>query len=195
MKVHDDALNAVKELICNAPTLKTFDITKEVTIETDASKWGLGCCLMQEGMPVYFASRSLNETEVRYSQIEKEFLAVVFACTKFHYYIYGRQVLVKTDHKPLVAIMEKEICSIPSPRLQRMKLRLSKYTINLKYVPGKYLYIADLLSRYFDKKNKEREIEDMDEYVHSLNCSNKKKTMFQQQTNDDLTLKKINRND
>lgn len=191
MKIHDEALNLVKELICNAPTLKVFDVNKEVSIETDASKYGLGCCLMQDGKPIYFASRSLSDTEVRYSQIEKEFLAVVFACNKFHYYIYGRRVIVKTDHKPLVSIMQKDISAIPSPRLQRMKLRLSKYTIELKYVPGKYLYIADLLSRYFDKDNRSKEIEDMDELVHSLNCSDKKKAQFQSYTDEDRTLKKL----
>lgn len=191
MQIHDDALSAAKKLICNAPTLKTFDVNKDVYIETDASKFGLGCCLMQEGRPIYFASRSLSETEVRYSQIEKEFLAVVYACNKFHYYIYGRQVAVKTDHKPLVSIMKKELNSIPSPRLQRMKLRLSKYSINLQYVPGKFLYIADLLSRYFDKNNKVSDIDDIDELVHSLNCSNNKKIEFQKETENDTVLKKL----
>lgn len=95
---------------------------------------------MQEGKPIAFASRSLTDAEINYAQIEKELLAVVFACKKFHYYIYGRKITIRSDHKPLVEIMKKDFCKIPSARLQRMKL-------NLIHVPGKYLYIADLLSR------------------------------------------------
>ena len=87
LPIHNECLSKIKNIIFNAPTLKTFDINKEITIEADASKFGLGCCLMQEGKPISFASRSLSDTEVRYAQIEKEFLAVVFACQKFHYYI------------------------------------------------------------------------------------------------------------
>ena len=73
MKVHEACLSKIKKIICEAPVLKTFDPVKEITIETDASKFGLGCCLMQDGKPISFASRSLSEAEVRYAQIEKEF--------------------------------------------------------------------------------------------------------------------------
>ena len=142
---HDDCLNKIKNILANAPVLKTFDKYEEITLECDASKSGLGCCLLQEGRPISFASRSLSDAEIRYAQIEKEFLAIVFACQKFHYYIYGRPVNVKPDHKPLVHIMQKEYHAIPSAKLQRMKLRLTKYNLKLNYIPGKLLYIADLL--------------------------------------------------
>ena len=193
LPIHTECLSKIKNIICNAPTLKTFDINKEITIEADASKFGLGCCLMQEGKPISFASRSLSDTEVRYAQIEKEFLAVVFACQKFHYYIYGRQVLVRSDHKPLVHIMQKDLLTIPSARLQRMKLRLSKYMINLTYVPGKYLYVADLLSRYFNKEEKLVEIEDLNELVHTINVSDEKKAEFKAEIEKDPQLNKLKR--
>lgn len=105
--------------------LKPFDPHKEIIIQTDASQNGLGSCLLQDNMPVAFASRSLSETEKNYAQIEKEFLAITFACKKFHQFIYGRPIKVKTDHKPLTAIVLKEIYKIPSGKLQRMRLRYS----------------------------------------------------------------------
>ena len=84
--------------------LKLFDVHKEVVIETDASKDGLGACLLQEGDPLAYASRSLTASEQNYVQIEKELMAIVFACEKFHQYVYGQPVKVVTDHKPLEAM-------------------------------------------------------------------------------------------
>lgn len=165
-----------------------FNETKEITIETDASKFGIGCCLMQNGKPISFASRSLSEAEVNYAQIEKEFLAVVFACRKFHYYVYGRMVTIRTDHKPLIEIMKKQLCKIPSSRLQRMKLSLLKYNLKLIYVPGKYLYVADLLSRFFNKDDKSTEIDDLNEFVHSVNFSDNRLESIKTALNTDKCL-------
>ncbi|KAK7891131.1 hypothetical protein WMY93_023094 [Mugilogobius chulae] len=71
-------------------------------------------------------------TETRYAQIEKELLAVVFACSKFKDYIYGKHTVIETDHQPLVTILKKPIHTAPA-RLQRMLLRLQAYDITLVY--------------------------------------------------------------
>ena len=115
-------------------------------IQADASQYGLGACLLQRGKPVAYASRSLSSNEINYAQIEKELLAIVFACAKFHYYIYGFKTTVHSDHKPLEAIFKKPLHQA-SPRLKRMLLRLQKYDLKIKYIKGKYLYAADTLSR------------------------------------------------
>ena len=101
---------------------------------------------MQQGKPIAYASRSLSSSEVNYAQIEKELLAIVFACSKFHYYIYGFHTKIQSNHKPLEAIFKKPLHQA-SPRLQRMLLRLQKYDLNIKYVSGKHLHVADTLSR------------------------------------------------
>lgn len=188
---HTECLNKIKQCIMNAPTLKAFNFEKPITLQTDASKYGLGCCLMQEGKPIAFASRSLSKAEINYGQVDKEFLAIIFACEKFNYFIYGKQVTVLTDHKPLIGIMNKELHKVPSARLQRMKLRLFKYQLKLKYVPGKYLYIADYLSRYFEKKDQIGEIPDLSELVHSLNISHEKKEIYKIETDKDAVLNKL----
>ena len=140
------AFDKMKQLITSAGTLAYYDVKKEVTLEVDASKHGLGAVLMQEGKPVAYASKSLNPTEQDYAQIEKEMYAIVFGTERFHQYIYGRNVTVTTDHKPLEAILSKPLSAAPA-RLQRMMLRLQKYDLTVHHKPGKEIPVADTLSR------------------------------------------------
>lgn len=145
---HTLALNTIKKLLTEIPNLKIFDPKSPIEIQSDASQFGVGGCLLQNGNPVAFCSRSLTEAEVRYPQIDKELLGICFALKKFHNFIYGRKILVKTDHKPLVAICTKDFYKV-SNRLQKLKLMLLKYDFTIEYLPGKHMYIADLLSRSF----------------------------------------------
>ena len=146
-KVHQDAFNKLTQLISEPLLLRYYDLEEEVTIETDASDYGLGAVLLQAGRPVAFASRTMTETERRYSQIEKECLALVFGCTRFDHYLHGREkITAVTDHKPLETILAKSINSAPK-RLQRMMLRLQKYRLNIVYKKGTQMYISDHLSR------------------------------------------------
>lgn len=147
MPFHQKSFENLKKCLINVPVLQYYSLDKPVIISVDASKNGLGACLLQNSLPVSYASRSLTKAEQNYAQIEKELLACVYACEKFYTYIYGRNnVTIETDHKPLVSIINKPIASAPA-RLQRMLLRLQLYSFNLVYKPGKYLFIADTLSR------------------------------------------------
>jgi len=138
------AYDKIKEILTEqpGPVLKFFDVSKPVKVTCDASKSGLGAVLLQSDKPIAYASRSMTEAEQRYAQIEKELLAIVFSLERFHQYTYGKEVGVETDHKPLESILKK-----PLPRLQRMLLRLQKYTFNLVYRPSKEMVLADTLSR------------------------------------------------
>lgn len=186
-----EAFNKIKEAIANAPILVPFDENKTIQIQTDASKDGLGCCILQDGSPISFASRSLNEAEQRYSQIEKEFLSILFACNKFRYYTYGRKVKVVNDHKPLTAIMKKEINKIPSARLQNIRIKLLNYDIDLEYAPGKTIHIADYLSRYSMDCTEKDYDKSLDDAVLSINVSDERKIEFQRETNNDPMLKQL----
>ena len=88
----------------------------------------------------------MTKTEQNYAEIEKELLAVTFACNKFHDYILGKNVTVESDHKPLEIIMKKPLLTAPM-RLQRMMLQLQRYGLSLVYRKGSQLFIADTLSR------------------------------------------------
>lgn len=73
-----------------------------------------------------FASRTLSKSEVKYAQIEKDLLAISFACERFHFYLYRRSFLCESDHKPLESLMKKDLDDVPM-RLQRLMLKLLKY--------------------------------------------------------------------
>ena len=145
----EGAFQTIKNMTSSTPVLKYYDVVSETTIQCDASESGLGATLLQDGQPVAFASRSLSAVERRYAQIEKECLAIVFACTRFNQYLQGRDLTtVETDHRPLVPIFQKSLHSAPK-RLQRMLLRLQKFNLHVKYLPGSQMYIADMLSRAY----------------------------------------------
>ena len=93
--------------------------------------------------------RTLTDKEVNYAKIEKELLVIVFACEKFDAYIYGCDcVRVQTDHKPLESIFWKELCTAPK-RFQRMLLRLQKYSLDVTYLKGEKMLVADTLSHAY----------------------------------------------
>lgn len=168
---HDEALSALKTALTNTPVLRYYDPNTAVTIQTDASKDGLGSCLLQEGQPIAYASRALTDTEKNYAQIEKELLAIVFSTKKFHQYVYGRSVNVQSDHKPLEAIFKKPLSKAPA-RLQRMLLQLQKYDLIVQYTPGKDMLIADTLSRAFTEGQQTSTDELSDErVVYSLEAT------------------------
>lgn len=89
------------------------------TLIVDASPVGLGAVLTQHShgdphpRPVLYASRSLTPTEERYSQTEREALAIVWACEHFHLYIYGAPFVVVTNHKPLTTIFSTKATNTP----------------------------------------------------------------------------------
>lgn len=99
------------------PVLSYYDVSKPVTLTCDASQYGLGAACLREEKPIAYALRTLADTETRYAQIEKELLAMVFVCSKFNDYIYGKPMTLETDHQPLVTILKKPIHAA-SARLQ-----------------------------------------------------------------------------
>ena len=94
--------------MCEVVTLVHYDVDKPVRVYCDASSYGVGACLMHviEGQekPIAYASRTLSQAEMKYAEIEREALAIIFAVKKFHQYVYGREFVLVTDHKPLCTI-------------------------------------------------------------------------------------------
>ena len=138
--------NIKKELTSNR-VLKYYNVKAPVLLSVDASTKGLGAAIIQDGGVVAYASRALTSTEQKYAQIEKEMLAVVFGCTRFHKLLYGKDdVTIESDHQPLESLLKKPMSAAPL-RIQRMRLKLQPYNFKLIHVSGKKIGLADCLSR------------------------------------------------
>ena len=153
------AFEKTKTALTTLPVLAYFDKNKEHIIQTDASKTGLSAVLLQDGQPVVYASRTLTDTERRYSNIERELLGVVFGLERLHHYTFGKPITVETDHQPLTSIWKKTIVT-SSPRLQRLLLRLAQYDVHIEYLRGKENVIADALSRVTSIKSEHPDYND-----------------------------------
>jgi transposase InsO family protein len=145
------SFNEVKRVLTERPCLTLFDPTKKTVVSADASSYGLGAVLRQEKdgvlLPVAYASRTLSDAEKRYAQIEKEALATTWACERFRDFLTGLEFFIETDHKPLVPIFTSKNLDDLTPRLQRLKLRMMRYSYSIFHTPGKDIITADVLSR------------------------------------------------
>ena len=183
-------MRQIKATLVSEPVLKYFDVNKDILLQTDASKGGLGAVLLQQSQPVANASRALNNAEQRYPQIDKELLAMVYGCEKFHTYTYGRDIEVQTDHQPLVSIVKKPLW-MASPRLQKLLIRLQRYQVKeIGYVPGKFLYLADTLSRAY-LPTTEPAIEDDVVMIHCLQLEESAKQSLYEVYLQDETMAKL----
>ena len=185
---HQKCFQALKDGVSEDATLIYFDTGTTPTLETDASIKGLGVTLLQNDKPVAYASKTLTDAETRYACIERELLAIVYGVERFHTYLYGQKFLVKTDHKPLVMILNKPLVRAP-PRLQLMLLRLQQYDFTIEYKPGKDMTVADTLSRLPSPGN--NKTIDLDLTVGQVRFSTERIKSLQEETKCDPTLSKL----
>jgi len=146
------AFLSLKTHLVTPPVLAYPCFTKDFTLETDASIQGLGAVLSQaqeDGRlhPVAYATRALNPSEKNYSVTELETLAVVWAVTHFHSYLYGGRVTILTDHSAVKAVLET---SNPTGKHARWWTRVygrGVKEVRIVYRAGRENASADALSR------------------------------------------------
>uniref|UniRef100_A0A8C7X167 ribonuclease H n=1 Tax=Oryzias sinensis TaxID=183150 RepID=A0A8C7X167_9TELE len=102
------AFQDLKDSLASPPLLAMYDPNRDSKVSADASSYGLGSFLLQkwgsDWRPVAYISRSLTPTEQRYAQIEKEALALTWACERFRNFLIGKHFQMETDHKPLLSL-------------------------------------------------------------------------------------------
>ena len=194
-----EAINKLKTLVTSSPILKFYDPNLPIRIRTDSSLDGVGAVLEQlhgnKFFPVAYASRSCINAEKRYASIEREAMSVLFGCSRFHEYVYGRVFTVLNDHKPLQTIFKKHITCCP-PRIQRFLFQLQKYNFVLEYSPGKTMVVSDTLSRA-PVQDAQTEIEPAEIIFHvnsiiqNLPISRARYEQFKSATSEDESLKKV----
>jgi hypothetical protein len=136
----EEAFNKAKQVFIGKMNVY-FDPKKSIILRTDASGKSIAGVLEQDGKIIFTVSRSLTDTEQRYSTIERELLAIVFSVKKLRRYLFGVQFQVMTDHKPFVGLFVKR--EVESKRLENLLLKIQDYQLTVSYFPGKTNYVAD----------------------------------------------------
>ena len=146
------SFDLIKQHLSVTPILALFEFGRETIVSSDASSYELGAVLKQrqpsgETGPIAYISRSLTETEQRYAQLEREALALTWACKRLSNYLVGTKFMIKIDHKPLVPMLSTKRYDELPVRIQRFRMRMMRFQFLITHVPGKALTTAHALSR------------------------------------------------
>jgi hypothetical protein len=149
-KEDNASFEALRSAVSSTSVLAPFDPALPVQLHVDASGTGLGAVLCQvypkgEVRVVAYASRLLSPTEQRYTNTERELLAIEWSvCDRFRLQLTGLTFEVHTDHAALV-----HECRLkqPTSRIHRMLLKLDAFDCKIVYKQGSLNVAADFLSR------------------------------------------------
>ena len=163
--------------------MKFYDDNKMLYLETDAFRISLGAALLQlrdntacqtHMVPdntilclITFVSKSLMGAECRHSNIKHKALGILHSLEKFHHYCFGREVLIITDHKPLVSMFKRDVATM-SQCIEHILLKIHQYRVQIIYKPGPEIFIADWLSRHNHTEGKDKPIKGMDIQADAL---------------------------
>ena len=187
LDIHTVAFNKLKTAICKDLTLKYFDSSMLIYIQCDASKKGIDVVMLQQDSaientsnsdvpnnlhPVFYASKTLTDTESNYSNIERKMLGVVFSILHFKHFTFGHKVHVITDHKPLITLFRKNLHAT-SPRLSCMQVQILDYNIEFHLQEGTKMHLSDALSRLTThdsdaEKSRAKPVADFNITIHNV---------------------------
>ena len=167
------SFDRLKAALTSAPVLQQVDPQKPFVIETDASDFAIGSCLLQQAEdgklhPVAYESRKLSDAQIRYPVHEKELLAIKQALLGWHRYLdNGHRITILTDHESLKYM---NTIKHPSARLTRWIDEFQMYDLDIRYRPGVKAVVPDALSRRPDYLTAiiEREQKGQVEYVEHM---------------------------
>jgi hypothetical protein len=141
---HAEAFALLKTALCSAPVLALPDFTQPFHIETDASSYGIGAVLQQDGHPIAFISKLLSKWNQGLTVYEKEYLAILLAVDYWRHYLLQGEFYIHTDHQSLTHINEQ---CLHTAWQQKVFARLMGLLYKILYKKGAENGAADALSR------------------------------------------------
>ncbi|UYV72275.1 K02A2.6-like [Cordylochernes scorpioides] len=189
----------LKLTLLNSQALIHYSMKLPLTLTCDASAYGISgvLCHIVEGeeKPITFVSRTLSSAEVKYSQTEKEALAIVFATSKLRQYLFGRKFVLKSDHKALTTVFGNKRLLPPliANRLHRWALELSNFDFDIRYTNKDTMLCADAFSRLpLEEINSwEDNIDLVTHDISFLNVTPLDHLIIEEETNKDPVLNKL----
>ena len=115
------------------------DFSKTFVIHTDASHYQLGGVISQDGKPLAFYSRKLNDAQTRYTTTERELLSIVETLKSYRNILLGHNIVVHTDHKNLV------YKTFNTERVMRWQLIIEEFGPELRYIKGQHNLLDHVL--------------------------------------------------
>jgi len=150
---------AYKEGLAQAMLLIYPDYSLPWTLRTDASSYGIGGVLfqtrqMEDGTlrhePLFFVSKKFSDAATRWSTIEQESFAIFHCLKELEFYLWGKPIVVETDHANLVWMEHSVI-----PKIVRWRLYIQTFSLMIKHLPGRHNHTADYFSRMHAPPDKE----------------------------------------
>lgn len=164
----EEAFQKLKNSLITAPVLIFPDFKETFYVTTDASHYAVGAVLSQgtypNDRPIQYFSKTLGPAQINYSVTHKELLSIIMAIEEFRHYLYGREFVVITDHKPLTALFKQNV----NGRLQRWKWNLKEYDFKIIHVPGRQNKVADFLSRLNNPTQDSKSDQKLDQIPRSV---------------------------
>lgn len=146
--------------------LRYPDFKKPFDLTTDASTYGIGAVLSQEGRSITMISRTLKDREVNYATNERELLAIIWALAKLRHYLYGiKDINIFTDHQPLTFAVSE---SNPNAKIKRWEARIDESNARIFYKPDQENLVADALSRQQLNALEGKELDSCAATIHSV---------------------------
>ena len=154
-KAHTNAVQIIKNDILECTHLSPFNMRIPIEVIVDASDYGVGGVLEQQGRPIICISRKLNDSERGYSQVQKEALAIVWAVKRLRKFLIGNKFTIVTDNRAVQFIfgVNKSICNASSSMIQRWAVFLSGFDYSIVHRPGKEIPQSDFLSRFAQQED------------------------------------------
>lgn len=145
----------LQEKACSAVETHGWDNKSPVTLYSDASQYGAGCCIVQNRPlattgktaehPIALDSFTFSTTERNYGTYKRELLGIVKFCRKFYYMLRNEETsVIMTDHRPLTYFLHSHLVH---GIYSRWAAELQLLNIRIEYVPGEKNEVADALSR------------------------------------------------
>ena len=146
----EKAFNDIKKLIINPPVLKAPTPDGLFHLESHTSQEGVGGTLLQkqgnEWVVIGYHSKRLPQSAKNFGVIELELTGFLVNIHGFMQLLCNRNFELLVDHKA-IKYMIKSKTESPTTRLKTLLLKLSEFTIDLKYQKGSEMHTSDALSR------------------------------------------------
>lgn len=182
----------LKQKLSEPPILTHPNFNKQFILSTDSSDNALGASLGQKDEngiihPIAYFSKKLNDTQLRYTIMEKELMSIVEALKSFKYYLYGREFIIRCDNASITKLKKLEN---PGNRVTRWFTFLSEFNYKFELIKSEDNQVADIFSRDFFVNSIQIDLPTILQIKEAQKCDTKLLRIVSQLQEDSVSLQK-----